>query len=101
MRFECADLLRLMSVRRNHVACRTTSAGGSECPQYFEAQVEPRRRRLRLSQTRPVFSRLGLGGKQRSQLTLLLGDKHPDHLSAYLWHVHPTHIGNTFEPEQH
>lgn len=60
-----------------------------------------RRARLRLSQTRPVISRLGLGSKQCSQLTLLLGNEHTDHMPAYLRHAHPTHIRNTFEPEQH
>ena len=60
-----------------------------------------RRARLRLSQTRSVISRLGLGGKQCIQLTLLLGNKHADHLPAYLRHTHPTHVRNTFQPDQH
>lgn len=58
-------------------------------------------RRLRLPQAWPVISRLRLGSKQRTQLTLLLGDKHTDHLPAYLRHAHPTYIRNTFQPEQH
>ncbi len=60
-----------------------------------------RRARLRLTQTRPVISRLGLGSKQCAQLTLLLGNKHTDHLPAYLRNAHPTHIRNTFQPDQH
>ncbi len=60
-----------------------------------------RRARLRLTQTRPVIRRLGLGSKQCTQLTLLLGNKHTDHLPAYLRHAHPTNIRNTFQPEQH
>lgn len=60
-----------------------------------------RRARLRLTQTRPVISRLGLGGKQCAQLTLLLGDKHTDNLPAYLRHAHPTHSRNTVQPDQH
>lgn len=56
---------------------------------------------LRLSQTRPVISRLRLRSKQCTQFALLLGNKHTDHLPAYLRHAHPTHIRNTFQPEQH
>ena len=59
------------------------------------------RARLRLSQTRSVISRLGLGSKQCIQLTLLLGNKHADHLPAYLRHTHPTHVRNTRQPDQH
>lgn len=62
-----------------------------------QVQVAPlRRTRLRLTQTRPVISRLGLCSKQRTQLALLLGDKHTDHLPTYLRHAHPAHIRNTF-----
>ena len=61
----------------------------------------PRRARLRLTQTRPVFRRLGLSIKQSAQLTLLLGNKHADHLPAHLGHAHPTKVSNTFQPEQH
>lgn len=60
-----------------------------------------RRARLRLTQTRPVIIRLGLGSKQCSQLTLLLGNEHTDHLPAYLRHANPTDIRNTLQPEQH
>ena len=59
------------------------------------------RARLRLTQTRPVISRLGLSSKQGTELTLLLGNEHTDHLPAYLRHAHPTHSRNTVQPDQH
>ncbi len=56
---------------------------------------------LRLTQTGAVISRLGLGGKQCTELTLLLGNEHTHHLPAYLRHADPTQLRNTVQPEQH
>ena len=55
---------------------------------------------LRLTQTRPVISRLGLSSEQRSQLALLLGNKDTDHLAAHLRHSDPPRISNTFQPHE-
>ncbi len=70
----------------------------------YSGQVQAatlRRARLRLTQTRPVISHLGLSAKQRSQLALLLGNKDTDHLAAHLRHSDPPRISNTFQPDEH
>lgn len=56
--------------------------------------------RLRLTQTGPVISRLGLSSKQRSQLALLLGNKDTDHLAAHLRHSDSPRISNTFQSDE-
>lgn len=56
---------------------------------------------LRLAQTRPVTTRLGLSSKQRRQLALLLRNEHTDHLAAHLRHSDSLPISNAFQPDEH